>query len=156
MKLYFLRHANADTKAATDDERPLSEKGIAQAKRAGRFCREKGILPEIILSSPLVRARETAENYVSENPGGLLEFVEFLASGMRPEDGLDALKDYAKFESVMIVGHEPDFSVLAAHLLGLPDNANITIRKGSLTLLDVPLLRAGKAALEYSLPCRLM
>lgn len=156
MKLYLLRHANADTTAATDDQRPLSEKGIAQAKRAGIFCREKGILPEVILSSTLVRARQTAENFVSENPGSVLEFVSFLASGMRPEVALVELQAYAKFESVMIVGHEPDFSVLVAHLIGLPDNSNVVIRKGSLTLLEVPVLRAARAALEFSVPCRLM
>ncbi len=156
MKLYLLRHANADTRAATDDERPLSEKGIEQAKRVGRFCREKGIAPEIVLSSPLTRARQTAEHFLSEQPLGAPVVAAFLASGMGPETAVSELKAYGKFESVMIVGHEPDFSVLVAHLIGLPANSNFVVRKGSLTLLDVPALRAGAASLEFSIPCRLM
>ena len=156
MKLYLLRHANADTRASTDDARPLSEKGIEQAKRVGRFCREKAIAPEVILSSPLTRARQTAEHFLSEHPLGEPEIAAFLASGMRPENALVELKAYEKFESVLIVGHEPDFSVLVAHLIGLTDNANVAIRKASLTLLEVPALRAGAASLEFSLPCRLI
>ena len=109
-----------------------------------------------MLSSPLVRARQTAEHFLSEQPIGSPEIAAFLASGMGPETAVSELKAYAKFESVMIVGHEPDFSVLLAHLIGLPDNSNVVIRKGSLTLLDVPVLRAGAASLEFSLPCRLM
>ena len=57
---------------------------------------------------------------------------------------------------VMIVGHEPDFSMLIARLLGLPSHTHIHIRKASLTRLDLPTLRAGTARLDFSIPCKLM
>jgi phosphohistidine phosphatase SixA len=56
----------------------------------------------------------------------------------------------------MIVGHEPDFSRFAAHALGLPGEDRITIRKASLTLLDLESFRPAGARLLFSLPCRLM
>ena len=56
----------------------------------------------------------------------------------------------------MLVGHEPDFSLLAASLLDLPSSSHIHIRKASLTRLDLPTLRAGIARLDFSIPCKLM
>ena len=56
----------------------------------------------------------------------------------------------------MLVGHEPDFSGIAAHLLGLPRQESIRIRKASLALLELDSIRAGTARLEFSLPCKLM
>ena len=60
MQLYLLRHADADTDAPTDDARPLSEKGIAQAKKVARFCEAHEMHLSLILTSPLRRAHETA------------------------------------------------------------------------------------------------
>src|SRR5687767_9827069 len=117
MDLFLLRHANADTKADTDDERPLSEKGIAQSRKVARFCELHQLVPEMILTSPLRRARETAEIVVSHLRVELL-VVPWLASGMEAETALNELKSYDRFARLMIVGHEPDFSELAAHLLG--------------------------------------
>jgi phosphohistidine phosphatase len=56
----------------------------------------------------------------------------------------------------MLVGHEPDFSQLAAHLLGLATATALHVRKASLTLIDLGYLRAGAGCLQFSLPCRLM
>jgi phosphohistidine phosphatase len=56
----------------------------------------------------------------------------------------------------MLVGHEPDFSQLAAYLLGLPTNNAIHVRKASLTLLELDIFRAGAATLQFSLPSKLM
>lgn len=156
MHLYLLRHANADTDAPTDDERQLSEKGIEQARRVGRFARRIGIEPDLILTSPLARARQTAEYFSQEHRGTKPEIAGFLASGMQPETAMAELRAYLKFESIMIVGHEPDFSRLIAQFIGLTDNENVLIRKASLTLLDVAACRPGAAILEFTVPCRLM
>lgn len=155
MLLFFLRHADADTPAARDDERRLSEKGIAQAKRVGRFCRARDIIPERVLTSPIVRARETADLFAAELGGASVDVASFLSCGMTPEMGLKELKAFVTTGSLMIVGHEPDFGLLVAHLLGT-DHERIHVRKASLTLLDVASLRAGGARLEFSIPCRFM
>ena len=155
MLLYLLRHADANTVAETDDARFLSDKGLAQAMKVARFCEAHDVRPAVLITSPVRRAHETA-TAVSNLLGVELIVARWLACGMSPETAIDQLRDYAKFPSVMIVGHEPDFSLLCAHLLGLPNHAHLNIRKASLTLLNVEPLRAGAAILEYSLPCKLM
>ena len=153
MDLFLLRHANADTTADTDDERPLSEKGIAQSRKVARFCELHQLVPEMILTSPLRRARETAEIVVTHFRVELL-VVPWLASGMEAETALNELRSYDRFARVMIVGHEPDFSELAAHLLG--GEAHIHLRKGSLTQIELRQFKRGAGRLEFSLPPRLM
>jgi phosphohistidine phosphatase len=156
MNLFLLRHADADTRAARDDDRRLSEKGINQAKRVGRFCRAQEIIPERILTSPVIRARETADLFAAEIGGVSVELAPFLACGMEPERALRELKAWENVESVMIVGHEPDFGLLITRLLGLGENGRIRVRKASLILLEVAALRPGGARLEFSVPARFM
>lgn len=155
MQLFLLRHANADTPAPTDDARPLSEKGRAQAEVVAQFCEARGLRPEIILTSPLPRAHETAQP-VATRLGLELTVAPFLTSGMAPESALRELAGYSRFASVMIVGHEPDFSALVAHLLSVSGGAHVHVRKASLTLLEVFAFRAGAGRLEFSIPCKLM
>jgi phosphohistidine phosphatase len=155
MDLFLLRHADANTTAATDDARPLSEKGISQARRVGRFCKDHDLRPELIITSPVQRAAETAE-IVAEILKGELMTEQWLACGMQPETAMEELRGFERFGSVMIVGHQPDFSLLAAHLLGLRDNEQIAIRKASLTQFELGAFVFGGARLCFSLPCRLM
>ena len=155
MQLYLLRHANADTIAETDDARCLSEKGLAQAKKVARFCAAQEIEPALILSSPVRRAHETAL-IVSAHLRAELAVEHWLSCGMNPEHATHELRDHRALSTVMIVGHEPDFSRLVAHLLGLVSEERIAIRKASLTLLEIDSFRAGGACLHYSLPCRMM
>jgi phosphohistidine phosphatase len=155
MLLYLLRHADADTVAPTDDARPLSEKGVVQARKVARFCEAHEMHQSLILTSPLRRAHETAKP-VAEELRSELVIAPWLASGMHPHAGLEELRAYRSQSSVMLVGHEPDFSQFAAHLLGLPTNQAINIRKASLTLMEIDVFRAGAASLHFSLPCKLM
>ena len=155
MLLYLLRHADAETSAPSDDARPLSEKGIDQARKVARFCEAHDMHLSLILTSPLRRAHETAKPVAAALRAELV-IAPWLASGMHPQSALEELRAYRAQSSVMIVGHEPDFSQLAAHLLGLPTNNAIHIRKGSLTLLEIDVFRAGAASLQFSLPCKLM
>lgn len=155
MNLYLLRHADAETIADTDDARPLSEKGRAQARKVGEFCKRHGIAVSSILTSPLPRAQQTAE-LVNAALGAELTTVPWLESGMRAPAAIAELQKLPGHRAIMIVGHEPDFSALAAHLLGLPVGENINIRKASLTLLEMDLVERGAARLDFSVPCRLM
>ena len=155
MQLYLLRHADADTQAEADEERRLSAKGIEQARRVARFCEAHEISASIVLTSPVRRAHETAL-IVSEHLRSELLVAPWLACGMSPETATVELAVFRSETSVLIVGHEPDFSGLVAHLLGVPSNSHIHIRKASLTSLEVMSLRPAGARLDFSLPCRLM
>ena len=154
MLLYLLRHADANTEADTDDARPLSEKGVAQARKMGRFCETHGVDIALVLSSPVRRAHETAVIFAKQLKAEI-EVVPWLACGARPEAVERELRKYRDYESIALVGHEPDFSGIAAHLLGLPSPENIRIRKASLTLLELDAIRAKSARLQFSVPCRL-
>jgi phosphohistidine phosphatase len=155
MLLYLLRHADADTPAPSDGARPLSEKGIDQAKKVARFCEAHHMQLSLILTSPLRRAHETAKPVAAALRAELV-VVPWLSSGMHPQTALEELRAYRSQSSVMLVGHEPDFSQFAAHLLGLPTNNAINVRKASLTLLEIDIFRAGAATLQFSVPCKLM
>ena len=155
MELLLLRHADADTFAETDEARPLSEKGESQAKKVARFCDTHDLAKLRIFTSPVLRALQTAES-VAKYLRLEISVAPWLACGMRPETALDRLRECADEKSVMIVGHEPDFSALVAHLVGMPSGAQIEIRKASLTRLSVESLEKGGARLDFCVPCRLM
>jgi len=151
MQLYLLRHADADTPAERDAERALSEKGIAQARSVAHFLADHEIRPALVLSSPIRRAHETA-CIVSAG----LSVAPWLACGFKPDVGLEKLSALRQHASVLLVGHEPDFSQFAAYLLGLPTPTAFHVRKASLTLIEIDLFKPRAGRLEFSIPCKLM
>ena len=154
MNLYILRHANADTEAATDAARELSEKGCEQAKKVAQFCAGQGIQPEVIFASPLIRAQQTAKP-VAKELGMEVTTARWLSSGAKPEGILTALATLKEVSAVMLVGHQPDLGELISHLLGASEGS-INVRKASLTLVEVLVPREGGGRLEFSIPARLM
>lgn len=155
MLLYLLRHAEAESFASSDAERCLTPKGRGQAGRVGKFCREHSIRPDVILSSPVARALETARIVSEEVECELLE-VPWAACGMDPESAMNELRAYEKLSSVMLVGHQPDLGCLCAALLGA-DDAALHVRKALLLAVEVRRKPAsGSAALEFFIPVKLM
>ena len=156
MIVYFLRHAEADPDARIDFDRKLTPKGLEQAAKAGKFLVRNGLLPEAIVSSPVVRARQTAE--VVEKKLGQASVVigPWLACGMTPERCLSELSVHAGTNSVLLVGHEPDFSDTIAALLGLANPDSLNIRKASLTGIELSGFAAGAGRLQLLVPARLM
>ncbi|MGC3990812.1 MAG: histidine phosphatase family protein [Chthoniobacteraceae bacterium] len=156
MKLFLLRHAEAEPHRATDFSRALTEKGEAQACKVGKFCLRNELIPELILSSPLVRAEQTARLAANEMNDAEVLIAPWLASGMQPETALVELAAFTKFSSVMLVGHEPDFSMLACALLGISSSYGVNVRKASLTCLLTDFPRPGAATLDFSVPVKFM
>lgn len=155
MRLHLLRHADASIPREIDDERFLSEKGWTQARRVARFCKAHRIDFTLVLSSPVRRARETAE-IVAKRLDVKMITVPWLACGMAAPNALQELEASRDHASVLLVGHEPDLSRFAAHLLGLAENDQIRVQKASLTCIDLEPWRAGAGRLQFSVPCRLM
>ncbi len=156
MQLFLLRHGKAeDRNALTPDDfsRALVETGHQQARNAARLLSASKMLPDIVLCSPLVRARETAESFTqaANMPGPLMQ--SWLSCGMVPETALSELRGFSDFKSVMIVGHEPDFSQLVQYLLGSTADS-VEIRKGSLTCVEI-LPPSRNATLLFLIPFKL-
>lgn len=157
MLLYLLRHAEAEVQAADDRARRLTPKGDDQAERVGKFCRAQGIEPAVILSSPVTRALQTAKLVAKSLPGAELIEVRWAKCGMDPWAAMDELKAYAKFPSVMLVGHQPDLGGLAAVLLGMENVQALRVRKALLMGIDAaPGLGTGRGTLQFFVPVKLM
>ncbi|MEP7360037.1 MAG: histidine phosphatase family protein [Chloroflexota bacterium] len=153
--LFLLRHAhagNAATWTGEDAERPLSPRGKDQAKRLGKLLAGRGVVPDTIVSSPKVRARQTA-NIVGDALGVGVANDDRLAE----EFDLDALTSIMAGvggTSLMVVGHDPDFSEMLATLVGA---AEMPMRKGALARIDVVLpLGPGSGVLRYLVPPELV
>lgn len=159
MLLYLLRHADAEPCASSDAQRKLTAKGIQQAGGVGRFCNNHELVPAHILTSPYERAKHTALLFAQELDCQTdlpeVEIAPFLACGMRPETALSELRSHSKIDSIMLVGHEPDLSHLAAYLLGATSDS-IHIRKASLTLIELSAFRSEAGILHFSIPVKLM
>lgn len=137
MELIVLRHGKAeDSNPGGDTARALVEKGRRQARDAGILLKSSGLLPEIVLTSPLVRARQTAEEFCNAAgiPGPVVQ--SWLASGMIPQTTLTELVGFREFSRVAIVGHEPDISGLLQWILGAHGSA-IEIKKGTIACVRV-------------------
>ncbi|MBC8127573.1 MAG: phosphohistidine phosphatase SixA [Gloeobacteraceae cyanobacterium ES-bin-144] len=137
MELILLRHGKAeDTHPQGDPPRALVDKGRKQARRAAKLLTRANFLPDIVLTSPLVRARQTAEEFCETAglPGAVIQ--GWLACGMNPEQAMVELATFKDFKRVAIVGHEPDFSELIQSLIGTTSN-NVEVKKGALACLQV-------------------
>lgn len=156
MQLLLLRHGKAEDRNAvdrTDFSRALEEKGHDQARNAARLLIASDMLPDLVLCSPLVRTRQTAETFTNaaKMPGPVSQ--SWLAAGMDPQTALTELGGFSDFEKIMIVGHEPDFSQFIQHLLGAKGES-VEIRKGSLTCLEIRP-PSPRATLRFLIPFKL-
>jgi len=137
VQLYFFRHGVAEKRSewkGDDDLRPLTDDGRTAIVRSSVMLTRLGVAPEVIVTSPLVRARQTAE-IVGEALGVADKVVDDvrLAHGFGRKHLAAILADHPEAESVMVVGHEPEFSATIGELTG----ARVACKKGSLALVEV-------------------
>jgi phosphohistidine phosphatase len=151
VELYLLRHAHAGNPAewtGDDAQRPLSTRGRRQAERLGQFLAERAFAPDAIVSSPLLRARQTAER-IADSIGIAVTIDARLAAPL-DLDVVGSIIAGVGGTSIVLVGHDPDFSELAATLSGV---ATLPLRKGALARFDVTLpLEPGAGTLRWLLP----
>ena len=117
MRLYLVRHAEA-APGEPDELRPLTPQGREQARALGRQLRADGTRPGAILTSPLLRARETGGE-LARALGVASEPDERLAPGATPQVVRAAIA--GRGEEVVVVGHQPDCGRIAAALTGGPE-----------------------------------
>jgi phosphohistidine phosphatase len=111
MRLLVVRHAEA-APGEPDELRPLTAEGLAHARALGERLRADGIAPDAVVTSPLLRARETATALGLGSP----EIDDRLAPGASPEDVRDAAR--GRGDTVVVVGHQPDCGAAVLALVG--------------------------------------
>jgi phosphohistidine phosphatase len=117
MQLLLVRHAEAAS-GTPDELRPLTAEGRAQARSLGERLRAEGVEPSAVLTSPLLRARETGA-LVALELGAQAAVDERLAPGASPERVAEAATECGG--TVVAVAHQPDCSRIAAALTGEPE-----------------------------------
>ncbi len=133
MQLYFLRHGEADWPGWTkpDDERPLTDFGKKEARQVAKFLNRLKVKPDLIVTSPLPRALQTAEAAKEELKTKLCQ-DEALEPGFGIGE-LSAVLKRHRSKVLMLVGHEPDFSSVISALTG----GFIKMSKAGVALIDI-------------------
>ena len=111
MRLVLVRHAEA-APGDPDELRTLTPEGHEQARNLGDRLRTQGVIPDVVLSSPLLRARQTAAGLGFGKP----EPIDALAPGATADDVRKAIR--GRGETVAVVGHQPDCGRITASLRG--------------------------------------
>lgn len=156
-ELYLVRHAIAAERGEDwpDDRlRPLTRAGIARFKEVARALAKLNVVLDIVYTSPLTRARQTAELLVAGLPGHPeLRLIDALAPGEPPRAVLTVLR--ASPHRVALVGHEPDLGGLAALLLGTAKP--LAFKKGGVGRIDLTSsAKAGQGSLVWFAPPKLL
>jgi phosphohistidine phosphatase len=159
MELYFLRHATALSKneagVSTDAERPLSAEGKKEMKEAAKGMRKLVVSPDLVLSSPYLRARQTAE--IAAEVLGFdkkIEFTEILTPDADFKNFNKLLDRFEGDENILFVGHQPALGGFISALVSGDRHILIDLRKGGLCRVDTSELGKGELAeLEWLLTC---
>jgi len=141
-QLYLMRHAKSDwhTPSTSDFDRPINLRGQKNAKRIGQWMVDNDFLPEKIVSSPAVRARQTIELLIQQLDNERLNTVQFdkdlyLAS---VETLIECIQLYkADLNSLMLIAHNPGMEQLVNYLLNT-DTRMISMTTANLAIFEFP------------------
>lgn len=140
--LYLVRHAIAAQRGEDwpdDDKRPLTARGVARFKESVNGLSRLAVAVDEIFSSPLVRAKQTADILAAGLPGKPpVKVLDALSPGHAPNSVLAQLARAAKRRRIALVGHEPGLGELAAHLIGA--GRALEFKKGGVCRIDVESL----------------
>jgi len=140
--LYLVRHAIAAERGEDwpdDDKRPLTARGVARFKESVSGLSRLDVAVDEIFTSPLVRAKQTAEILAGGLPGKpTVKVLDALSPGHAPGSILAQLARTARRRRLALVGHEPGLGELAAHLIGA--GRALTFKKGGVCRIDVESL----------------
>ena len=146
-ELYLVRHAIAAERGSEwpdDTKRPLTERGMSRFKEEVKGLKRLDVEIDEIFTSPLIRARQTAELLAAGLEGKPpVKVLEALAPGHTSTAVMTQLAKVAKRRRVALVGHEPDLGELAAHLIGA--GRALPFKKGGVCRIDVGSLSARRA-----------
>jgi phosphohistidine phosphatase len=158
MIIYFLRHASAGEPFANlkkDEKRALDKDGIEQCGMVGRTLAALDVQVDMIISSPLKRSAQTASLVGNElSYEGKLLFENALRPGATYIDFRRMVEKYARQESIMVVGHNPNLSEFLGRVVSEPGcEANIELKKGAVAKVD---LGRNSAVLQWCITPRVL
>ena len=158
-ELYFIRHGLAEERGEAwpdDSKRPLTDEGTSSMRKASRGLARLGVSVEIVLTSPLVRARQTAELVAAGlDPRPSVVNVDSLAPDGTYAAVVADLEKHARKTRIALVGHEPMIGELAARLIG--SRHPIEFKKGGVCRIDVEdLPPAGPGDLRWLLTPKIL
>jgi phosphohistidine phosphatase len=152
-RIYIIRHAIAEDVSSTgrDEDRALTPEGRKKMKRAARGLAALDVAPARLLSSPLVRAWQTAEIVIEALPQLKIETCDLLAPGVDERSLTRLLDGVHAGVDVALVGHEPDLGeVLSYWLTGSRGGVETRFKKGAVACISSSTLPPiGKAVLEW-------
>ncbi len=158
MLLVIIRHAIAverGTPGMPDEDRPLTPEGEEKFAEAAKGLAGVVDRPDALLTSPLLRARQTAA--IAAAAWGRIEPKEAAAlAGGSFEEQAAVLDRHPRDATVAVVGHEPHLSALLARLLGSRHDDRLAFKKGGAALVDVPGRLAGGGQLVWFLPPKVL
>ena len=142
LELYLIRHGIAAERGEQypdDSKRPLTSQGISRLKEEAKGLDELGVSIGVILTSPLVRAKQTAD-VISEGMKGHPPVVttDALAPAEAAAAVMQELSKHLRKGSIALVGHEPNMGELAARLIGA--RTPIAFKKGAICRIDFEVL----------------
>ena len=157
MIVYFVRHglaANAETWQGDDADRPLTDKGRDRMARVGRRLAALDLDLDAIVTSPLLRAKQTAK-IVAEALKLTDKLVEDerLAGGFGVPSLAGLMRDRVDAEAIMLVGHESEMSETIGHVLG---GARVELKKGAVACVEFPDPTSSNCRLLWLAPPKIL
>jgi phosphohistidine phosphatase len=156
-QLYFLRHGLADRSAFMGDDdrlRPLTAEGCRRLELQAQHLSRMDWQPDLILTSPLIRAEQTARIMADGLEWAApCQVDNVLACGFGMADLEDLLARHPLARKLVLVGHEPDFSALISQLIG---GADLVVKKGTLARVDLYQENPAAGDLIWLIPPRAM
>jgi phosphohistidine phosphatase len=157
VRVYFLRHgiaADRDEFQGDDFERPLTDEGCERMQREAKAIAKLQIEPDVIVTSPLVRAKQTAQIVADalKLDGKLVEDKR-VGENFGVQQLAQILADHAKADALMLVGHEPDMSDVIGQLTG---GTNIDLKKGGLALVELQGASSSSGQLQWLIPPKVL
>ncbi len=147
MNLYIIRHAIAVERGASgyedDSQRPLTDKGRKKMEKIVKGIRQLGVEFDVILSSPYVRARDTAK--IVADGYQMMDKILFTDNLIPPGDFdqlINEIKDKHAVDNLALVGHEPMLSQFISFLTAGNTNTDITLKRGGICCLTADDLGA--------------
>lgn len=142
MSFYFLRHANAGEpmhNLKKDERRPLDDDGVLQCRYIGRALAAMGVSPDLVCTSPLKRALQTAHLVMNEvGYDGKITKEDALRPGADVEEFRALVARCEDAENVFFVGHNPNLSQFLGHMIGPRTGAaRVELKKGAVARVDI-------------------